>query len=288
MLDLSKIIKKGVRKADLHIHSNHSDGNSSIEDILGYVQNKTDLDVIAITDHDTITGAVIAKKLAKKLHYKFEVVVGEEVTAKEGHILGYFLKEPVTPGMSAHETIKAIQDQGGFAVAAHPFFQTRIKSPNMITMDGVGFMVLVKEKFNAIETANACMWERANRKARIINRSMLFINETGGSDAHILHAIGKSYTLFAGKTAEDLRRCFKLWGYTQGTHEKWTTWSVFLYLIFFFPKIIELIKSMFLKNERRTISLLNRREMNRFKREKKILENLSQDNKPKPPPPWSS
>ena len=281
MLDLSKSIKKGVSKADLHMHSNHSDGNPSIEEILEYVQNKTDLKVIAITDHDTITGAVMAKKLAKKLHYKFEVIVGEEVTAKEGHILGYFLKEPVKPGMSAHETVKAIQAQGGFAVASHPFFRTRLKSPNMITMDGVGFMVLAKEKFDAIETANACIWERANRKARIINRSLLFLNETGGSDAHILHAIGKSYTLFAGETAEDLRRCLKRWGYTQATHEKWTAWSVFLYLIFFMPKGIELMKSIFLKSERRSISLLNKREMNRYRREKKLLEKLSQDNKPK-------
>jgi hypothetical protein len=47
-------------KADLHIHSDHSDGLARIPDIMEYVQNRTDLDVIAITDHNTIEGALFA------------------------------------------------------------------------------------------------------------------------------------------------------------------------------------------------------------------------------------
>lgn len=52
-------------KADLHIHSNYSDGKNSIEEILEFVETKTDLDVIAITDHNTIEGALLARQVAK-------------------------------------------------------------------------------------------------------------------------------------------------------------------------------------------------------------------------------
>ena len=41
-------------KADLHIHSTHShDGTATVAAILTHVKRNTDLDVIAITDHDT-------------------------------------------------------------------------------------------------------------------------------------------------------------------------------------------------------------------------------------------
>jgi len=50
-------------KADLHIHSDHSDGLAKIPEIMEFVQNHTDLNVIAITDHNTIEGALFAKSL---------------------------------------------------------------------------------------------------------------------------------------------------------------------------------------------------------------------------------
>lgn len=38
---------------DLHIHSTHSDGTNSLEDILKFAEAKK-LDVISITDYDSI------------------------------------------------------------------------------------------------------------------------------------------------------------------------------------------------------------------------------------------
>ena len=95
--DQIKNIEKHTRthlgKADLHIHSNCSDGKPSIEEILEYVEHKTDLDVIAITDHDTIDGALLAQELMKRKKYRFEVIIGEEISTKRGHIIGLFLKK---------------------------------------------------------------------------------------------------------------------------------------------------------------------------------------------------
>ena len=64
-------------KADLHVHSTHSDGHASVGEVLEYAARKTDLRVVAITDHDTIEGALQAQALAGE--YGLEVVVGEEV-----------------------------------------------------------------------------------------------------------------------------------------------------------------------------------------------------------------
>lgn len=75
---------------DLHIHTTYSDGwLSPNEVLLRSVQNG--VDVIAITDHNTIKGAIEAKALSKQ--YEIEVIIGIELTAfdqEEIHILGYF------------------------------------------------------------------------------------------------------------------------------------------------------------------------------------------------------
>jgi len=76
--------------------------------------------VIAITDHDTIEGALRAADLAASRPDGPAVIVGEEVSSLQGHILGLFLEKRVRPGMSAAATLEAIHDQAGVAVAAHP------------------------------------------------------------------------------------------------------------------------------------------------------------------------
>lgn len=47
-------------KADIHIHSEYSDGMASVEEILEDVEHRTDLDLIAITDHDMFDGSDVA------------------------------------------------------------------------------------------------------------------------------------------------------------------------------------------------------------------------------------
>jgi len=229
---------KHLGKADLHIHSDYSDGRPSVQEILDYVQDKTDLDVIAITDHDTIEGAKIAQQLIKQKRYRFAVIVGEEITSKEGHILGLFLTEKIEPGLEVGTTIKKIHEQGGVAVASHPFMHTRWRNPNMNIMDGIGLISLMKEKdeIDGIEVVNATpTLGEENLSADFINKTVLLRAETGSSDAHIVEAIGKGYTLFEGKTAHDLKEAI-LSAQTQGMHNKWTFFALFKYLFFFIPK----------------------------------------------------
>jgi hypothetical protein len=206
--DCSSTKDPGVRvstqvwsKADLHIHSNHSDGVAKIPEIMEYVATKTDLKVIAITDHNTIEGALFAKELEDV--YGIEVVVGEEVSSSEGHVIGLFLTEEIPPGLTPAETIRRISDQGGIAIIPHPFSNQGVFGP----FGRSGFAAAVSDlAFHALEVYNSVPYLGwANRVAAKMFTGGQGIAAVGGSDAHLLHGVGKGYTVFRGTTAEDLR-----------------------------------------------------------------------------------
>lgn len=81
-------------KADLHIHTNASDGDLSPEELINKVSKKN-LEVIAITDHDTINGYLKAKKFAAKK--QIELIPGVEISTvwndREIHVLAYEFDE---------------------------------------------------------------------------------------------------------------------------------------------------------------------------------------------------
>ena len=52
----------GRGRADLHIHTLASDGTAGVAAILDHVERRTDLDVIAISDHERIDAAVAARR----------------------------------------------------------------------------------------------------------------------------------------------------------------------------------------------------------------------------------
>jgi predicted metal-dependent phosphoesterase TrpH len=228
-------------KADLHIHSNYSDARPTIKEILEFVQNETDLDIIAICDHDTIEGALKAKNMAKKNKYRFEIIIGEEVSSKEGHVLGLFLSKTIPPGLSAKETIAKIKSQGGIVIAPHPLYHTRLKSNHPI-MDGLGLISLLKEKDNidGVEVINGNpALRKENIEAHFVNETLLFKSEIGGSDAHILEAIGKGYTIFEGKTATELKEAI-LNGQTRAMSNQWGFFATLRYAFFLLPKGIRI------------------------------------------------
>ena len=193
-----------VGRADLHMHTSCSDGWPSPASVIDHVVENTDLNVIAITDHDTIEGALRAADRAARLS-KLQVVIGEEVTSRDGHILALFVEKRVRPGMSAAATVHAIHEQGGLAVAAHPFWRTQRMVRTGGRVHGVGWLGAELD-FDAIEVENATPGfyvfnQMAHRMSLGLGRT-----EIGSSDAHILDAIGRAYTEFRGRTAADLRK----------------------------------------------------------------------------------
>jgi predicted metal-dependent phosphoesterase TrpH len=219
-----------VGRADLHIHTCYSDGRPSVRAVLDHVAHRTALQVIAITDHDTIDGALAAKDLQRE--YPFEIIVGEEVTSREGHILALFISRRVPPRLSAAETIAAIHEQGGIAIAAHPFI-TAFGEP----VQGVG-KKFASLPFDGVEVENSTpfmYW--ANFRARRHNRQVVRMPEVGNSDAHIVEAIGKSYTRFAGSTAADLRRAL-CQGQTTAHASNYGSRELLAYLAFWIESLL--------------------------------------------------
>jgi hypothetical protein len=191
--------------ADLHIHTNFSDGADTPRDVVRWAERKR-LDVIAITDHDTIEGALVAADFARESRSNPDVIVGEEVSSVDGHILGLFLKTCVAPGMSAEDTVAAIHDQGGVAIAAHPFWRHEVNNRR-------GWIYSVGDHveavpFDAVEVLNGGFTPSmiaANRRAGDVART-LDLTQVGGSDAHVRHAIAWGYTRFEGRSARQLRQ----------------------------------------------------------------------------------
>src|SRR5256885_12739460 len=108
-----------VGKADFHMHTSLNDGTATVREVLNYIRDRTDLDVIAITDHDRLTGSYEALGLANE--YRFDVVAGCEITTLHGHLLALFIDTPIPMWRPLDWTIGKIHEQGGLAIAVHPF-----------------------------------------------------------------------------------------------------------------------------------------------------------------------
>jgi predicted metal-dependent phosphoesterase TrpH len=192
-----------ISTADLHLHTTYSDGTATVPELLAYVAAHTNLRVIAITDHDAIAGAWEAYRLAPE--FGLEVVIGEEISTREGHLLALYIEEFIAPGRPVADTIAEVRAQGGLAVAAHPF-QLVVRSLGRVGLlrrpVGMerGWTVDAVETFNAGTSLqyNNYLAERYARR-----RGLPMI---GGSDAHHLGAVGQGFTRFPGRSAADLRR----------------------------------------------------------------------------------
>jgi predicted metal-dependent phosphoesterase TrpH len=195
-------------RADLHIHTLASDGTAGIEAILEHVERRTDLDVIAISDHERIDAAVAARTIARDRGLRVEVVVGEEITTLGGHLLALYLDRPIRPFRSLRSTILAVHDAGGLAIPAHPLV------PLPLCAQGWMLRRLVDDPDPAsrpdgletfIPTSLGKPWHR-----RVVRFADTYgLAHLGNSDAHALEAIGSGWTSFPGHDAAGLRRAIE-------------------------------------------------------------------------------
>ncbi len=189
-------------KADLHIHTRHGDGLDSIERIFEHVEARTDLDVIAITEHDSLETALDAREIWARSGHGFDFVPGVEVTTLEGHVVALYVEEPLPSLRPVEETIEAVRRQGGVCFVPHPMsWLTRSIGPGSFKRVAEAGL-----SFDAIELASASPTTRLYLdKARRLNDETYHLPVIGASDAHFTEAIGSAHTRFSGRSAKDLR-----------------------------------------------------------------------------------
>ncbi len=169
---------KRIRVA-LHVHTLHSAcAETRIEQIGDYCREKG-IDVIAVTDHDAISGALMLRDMAPDLR----VIVGSEILSADGEIVGLFLEEDIPTGLSAEETCERIKAQGGLVYVPHPFDPLKIRrlkrGPLMRVLDYVDIIEVFNAKLNLpVYNVVAARFAFDYGKAG-----------AAGSDAHYLEAI---------------------------------------------------------------------------------------------------
>lgn len=206
-------------QADMHIHSIASDGTASAGEILEYAEARTDLDVVAIADHERIEAAVECQRLARERGSRVEVVVAEEVTTRSGHLLGVFLQARLRRNQRLETTVAEIHEQGGLAIVPHPFSAfTKGMRKHAIVRVHLSKDPLVY--WDALEGYNPSTAGRYGRTATLRLAAELGLPLVGNSDGHTLDTIGDGRTYFAGSTAEDYRRAI-LEGTTSGGCVDW-------------------------------------------------------------------
>jgi len=201
--------------ADLHIHTRYGDGMATVPELLHHVDERGTLDVIAVTEHDTLRAAEEARELHARANFRFALVSGMEVTTLDGHLLALFIDEPVASFRRMEETLEAVHRLGGLAIVPHPL-SWLTRSVGLRVLDRIAAVRDDGVRFDAIEEYNLSPAGRVtSAKARRLNRERYMLPAVGSSDAHFLQSIGSAYTTFEGTSAADLRRSIEA-GTTSG------------------------------------------------------------------------
>jgi hypothetical protein len=193
-----------VARADLHIHTRHSDGFATGPQVLEHVEREAALAVVAITDHEDVTSSLRAREIAAQRGYRVEVVPGAEVTTRQGHLVALFVERTPPLFRSLEATLADIHAQGGVAIVPHPL-SWLTRSISRRSIDRVLETGEVGIHFDGIETANPSPAGRVTRERVAAANTAWGLTAIGASDAHHLEHVGSGWTEFEGTTAEDLR-----------------------------------------------------------------------------------
>jgi hypothetical protein len=143
---------------------------------------KRGLGKVAITDHNTIAGALALLEMAPDL-----VIVGEEIKTDVGEIIAYFLEEEVPRGLPVREAIARVREQGGVVGVSHPLDRFRREAMGLTHLLSIIEQVDMLEAFNARTT-----FPSDNRRVLDLAHEWGLL-ATAGSDAHVAWEIGRAY-----------------------------------------------------------------------------------------------
>lgn len=195
---------KKTSKADLHIHTNFTDGFSSPQKIVDTAVEKG-LNIIAVTDHNIVKSAQIAKDYARKKKLPIKVITGEEVTTTQGELIGLFLKNSIPPHLSPQQTAKEIKKQKGIVFVPHPHRMVIGYSLSFQTINQ-----LVNEKLlDAIEIYNFWDYSPQLAEKRKEKNKKWQLAPLANTDSHHYSTLSYNYTEFEGESIDDLKQAIK-------------------------------------------------------------------------------
>jgi len=167
-------------RVDLHLHSHFShDGRSSLQELIDRAR-ECRIDRLALTDHNTVEGALNFVRLAPEL-----AIGGEEVKTLEGEVIGLFIASRVAPFLEPEEAMDQIHGMGGLTYMPHPLDRHRanFRAERLVELAG---------RIDIIETYNPWCDATANRAAAEIADELGKVAATG-SDSHAADELGRSW-----------------------------------------------------------------------------------------------
>ncbi|HWO83210.1 MAG TPA: PHP domain-containing protein [Solirubrobacterales bacterium] len=178
-----RISGRPLIEVDLHMHTDHSGDCATPVDVLINTARDRGLGAIAITDHNEVSGAIEARKLAEELG-DIKVIVAEEVkTAAQGEVIGLFLEEKIPKGLTMAETIRQIRAQGGLVYVPHPFDRFHSVPDYEHLLDMV-------EEIDLLEVFNPRVAVTAFNEEAVRFASKYRIVPAAGSDSHVAQGLG--------------------------------------------------------------------------------------------------
>jgi predicted metal-dependent phosphoesterase TrpH len=174
---------------DLHVHSNCSDGQDSVECILRAAVRRG-LAGLSITDHDTLRGSELALRIIREEKLELVLIPGAEVTTSEGHLLCLGIEELPPRGRSPEETTELAREQGGITIVPHPYHPFRHAIGRIPDCDAV-------EVYNSKH-----LFGIANARARMGARRR-HLPMVAGSDSHFAATVGLGVTDLPATDAEE-------------------------------------------------------------------------------------
>jgi predicted metal-dependent phosphoesterase TrpH len=182
----NQLAGRGLIDVDLHMHTDHSGDCATPVEVLLATAREQGLGAIAVTDHNEISGALEAEAQAARFgpHPPVKVIVGEEVkTARQGEVIGLFIREKIPRGLSLEETVAEIRRQGGLVYVPHPF-------DRMHSVPDYEHLLKIIDDVDAIEVFNPRVAIGAFNDEAVRFAAKYRILAGAGSDSHVAQGLG--------------------------------------------------------------------------------------------------
>jgi len=167
-------------RVDLHLHSRFSHDSRTTLDELIERSGECGLDRIALTDHNTVEGALELARTAPEL-----AIVGEEAKTLEGEVIGLFITRRMPPYQRPEQVMDLVHEMGGLTYVPHPLDRNRshFRAERLVEL---------ADRIDIIEVYNPWCDQAANAAAAKLAADLGKVTATG-SDAHSAQELGRTW-----------------------------------------------------------------------------------------------